>query len=192
MKFVIDDDVIKRHGFTTQELFTCLALAESDSMSIYQMIDQLVGSGYAFATDDGDIKLYRNIRDKISKILLESEENIPHIKVLKDIATRMRPIFPTGLKEGTNCQWRNSIMGVALRLQLWWKIYNEDNTYSADDIIEATDQYVASFNGNYRFMRTIDNFVFKQINGEPTSDLATTLDNLGAVNTYMFDNAEFA
>jgi predicted RNA binding protein YcfA (HicA-like mRNA interferase family) len=187
MKITIDDEVILKEGFTIQEFFTCLALAESDDMSVKQMLRQLDKKGWVFTDENGNVKPYQNIRDKIRDVLLHSETSIPYRTKLKMLADRLRPLYPTGMKPETNSMWRGGRGGVAKRLEIFYKEFNEDNSYSEDDIVEATSQYISSFNGNYRFMRTLENFIYK----DGDSDLAKALDNLGDMSANVFDNAEF-
>lgn len=54
-----------------------------------------------------------------------------------------------------------------------------------ENLIRATQKYVEGHNGNYRLMRTLKYFIWKEERGaagdvESTSDLLTYLENAGA------------
>jgi hypothetical protein len=52
------------------------------------------------------------------------------------------------------------------RLKKWYEKY--PNNYTDDEIVEATERYVTSFNGNYAMMKILLYFIMKNenINGE--------------------------
>ena len=69
---------------------------------------------------------------------------------------------------------------------MFFKKYGAD--YTDEQIIQATKSYVESFNGDYRFMRVLKYFIFKEEKGadgmvESTSDLINRIDNAGQEDT---------
>ena len=57
-------------------------------------------------------------------------------------------------------------------------------TYTDEQILTAAKEYVASFNGDYRFMKLLKYFIFKEKVGanreiEPESELMTYIENAG-------------
>ena len=79
----------------------------------------------------------------------------------------MREIYPKGLKPGTNYQWRDSTAIIADRLIKLVAKY--DIEFTDEEAIEATKRYIASFNGNYRYMQILKYFISKQkpVEGAP-------------------------
>ena len=72
-------------------------------------------------------------------------------------------------------------------------------SYDPETILQATKEYVDSFNGNYAFMRTLKYFIMKnevkpdadgKQHVEQTSDLATCIDNLGSNTSINFETGD--
>ena len=64
--------------------------------------------------------------------------------------------------------------------------------YDNDIIIKATENYIKSFNGDYRFMKTLKYFLWSEkVNKagevEPTSDLLTYIENAGEIDELSDD-----
>lgn len=104
-------------------------------------------------------------------------------KEITDLVEKMRELFPAGTKTGTTA-WRGNRREVALRLKKFFKLYG--SKYSSEDILDATRRYVASFNGDFKFMRVLPYFIMKSprvtdaegiVHIEDKSDLATFLEN---------------
>lgn len=100
---------------------------------------------------------------------------------LKELAQALKEIFPKGKKDGTGMPWTDGVALIEKRLKLFFKKYGE---FPYEDIIEATRKYVEGFNGNYRLMRTLRYFIWKEERGaagdvESKSDLLTYLENAG-------------
>lgn len=118
-------------------------------------------------------------RDKVKDILEESV--IIKTRSYKELAAELKTIFPPGKKEGTNRYWAEGVALIERRLKLFEKKYG---LYSPESILEAAKKYVEGFNGNYRFMRTLRYFIFREEIGvagevESKSDLLTYLENAG-------------
>ena len=103
-------------------------------------------------------------------------------------------VFPKGKKEGTSIYWKGNKKDIKLKLQKFFKLYG--NAHTDDQIVTAAKQYVASFNGNYSYMRALKYFIWKderkidsEGNGyiEEVSDLATYIENAGQEETTSQD-----
>lgn len=110
-------------------------------------------------------------------------------KDLKELASKLKSIFPKGSKDGTNTPWADGVALIEKRLKIFFKKYGE---YPYEDIIKATQKYVDSFNGNYRLMRTLRYFIWKESRGaagdvESTSDLLTFLERADDVENLRDD-----
>ena len=71
---------------------------------------------------------------------------------------------------------------IVRRLKLFFKKYG--NTYTDEQIIQATSKYVEGFNGNYTYMRLLKYFIFKEKVGaasevEGDSELISYIENAG-------------
>ena len=63
------------------------------------------------------------------------------------------------------------------RLKMFFKKY--ESTYTSQQIIDAAQKYVDSFNGNYKFMRVLRYFIFKEDNEGGKSELINYVENAG-------------
>ena len=96
----------------------------------------------------------------------------------------MKELYPKGKKEGTNQFWADGVSIIVKRLKIFYKKYG---FYDNDIIIKATENYIKSFNGDYRFMKTLKYFLWSEkVNKagevEPTSDLLTYIENAGEID----------
>lgn len=132
--------------------------------------------------------------DKVARVLLLSDNEVPKEDRLDALAVALMEIFPKGKKEGTSVYWKGNKKDTKLKLQKFFKLYG--NTYTDEQIITAAKQYVASFNGNYAYMRALKYFIWKDErkidsdgNGyiEEVSDLATYIENAGQEETTSQD-----
>lgn len=113
---------------------------------------------------------------------------------LLPLATRLKAVFPTGKKAGTSQYWAEGPALIVERLIGFFDRYGRK--WTDDQIVAAAQDYVNSFNGDYRFMRVLRYFIWKEAAGnggstEPTSDLLNCLTNAGqedASNTNWMDS----
>lgn len=75
------------------------------------------------------------------------------------LADKLRDLYPTGRKPGTQLQWRDSTQVIARRLKAFVKKF--DVEFTDNQVIEATKKYIDSFNGNYQFMQVLKYFIMK-------------------------------
>lgn len=129
--------------------------------------------------------------DKVEELisLMPRVDNTMEDEQLEELATKLKAIFPTGKKEGTNLQWTEGKALIVRRLKLFFRKYG---TFPIDDILEAAQAYVSSFNGMYSYMRTLKYFIWKEEKGaggeiEPSSDLLNYLENKGQEETLSDD-----
>ena len=81
-----------------------------------------------------------------------------------ELADKLREIFPAGKKPGYAYTWRDSTSCIADRLKKFFLKYGK---YSDEEIINATKEYVGSFNGDYQYMQLLKYFIWKnKVTGE--------------------------
>ena len=76
------------------------------------------------------------------------------------LANKLRELFPSGKKPGYAYTWRDSTSCIADRLKKFSLKYGD---YSDEEIIDATKRYVASFNGDYKYMQLLKYFIWKNV-----------------------------
>lgn len=174
MKLVIDDKVCLKHHLTLEEFLIALA-AKKD---IGKVIDNMVARGII---EDGT--LTQQWSDEIDDILLNSSGGIDDEERLSSLANKMKECFPKGKMPGTTYYYRCNAREIILKLKKFFEVYGN---YPDERIIDATKRYIASFQGNYRYLPLIKYFIYKEKlkMGEdgmqhvfPESPLATYLEN---------------
>lgn len=173
-KITIDKEIIKNSGLNSSEFLLLLLLqrqANCKDLIISLREKNLITK---------ENKVTKEGIDLIVNILMESE----NIKEDFTLAKQLKDIFPKGKKDGTNLYWTEGEALIKKRLAIFTKKYG---SYSSNDIIMATKRYINSFNGDYRFMKTLKYFIFKEkksLDGvESESDLLTYLENTDEVET---------
>lgn len=191
-KLIIDEEICSKYKLDLPSVLTVLLLNTGASYeeTIKKLVEKevliekktLLGTSYLIT---------HRWADTISSILLDSEkDNLNKYDArLETLARKLMDIFPQGKKDGTTIYWRGNLKENKLKLKKFFKRYG--NTYTDEQIIQAAEAYVNSFNGNYSFMRVLKYFIWKddrKIDEEGTgytetvSDLATFIENAGQVN----------
>lgn len=187
MKITIDEQAVKDNGFTLNEVFGLLLI--KTCRNIPKLIEDMLKKEYIVKEErifGTDYLLTQNWNDKLSNCLLNSE--VIDVKSyegrLENLAKKLMEIYPKGKKEGTSQYWKGNPKDNRLRLKKFLKLYGE---YTDEQIINATKKYVESFNGDYRYMRLLKYFIWKdekKTNSdgvgyiEEVSELASFIENM--------------
>lgn len=186
MTFTIDEDVCKKNGTNVAELLVLLLVKLG--ADIPAIVQDLLEKKHIVKDDlFGQLLITQHWSDVASTILLDSDKDrVPEDRI-EQLALSLMKIFPKEKKAGTCHYFRGNRKDNILKLKKFFKLYG--NKYTDEQIIEATKKYVASFNGNYAYMRILKYFIWKDQRKvdeegkgyiEETSDLASYIDNLDA------------
>ena len=142
--------------------------ATKDKELVYRY--RVNGSPYKYIISDTG----KDLIERMSAYTASKESSIDFLGV----ASKMRQMFPKGIKEGTNSRWVDGLSLVAKRLRQFVEKYGE---YSEDEILDATKRYVDSFNGNYQKMRTLRYFIWADKRNPGTGQVEYTSDLLSYI-----------
>lgn len=189
MKYVIDENLCKECGLDLPSVLAILLVKLNTDIPklLTKLVDEQVLVKEGGLIEDSYLVTQR-WDDVLSNLLLDSEQQNPkkNEEHLEALAKSLMEVFPQGRKQNTNTYWRGNIKDTKLRLKKFFKLYG--NKYTDEQIVQAAKRYVESFNGDYRFMRVLKYFIWKddrKINSEgdsyieEVSDLATLLENAG-------------
>lgn len=190
MKFVIDSDIIAKDGITIQEFSVLLYyIAGGVGMLNETLCDSLWNKGFLIK----DIKGYILDNNKISLIenwATQSSMTSSTNDRLESLASKLRDLYPSGKKAGTNYYWKDSVALISQRLAMFFKKFGDK--FTDEQIVQATRGYIESFNGNYQYMQLLKYFIYKRgvEKGEETSQLLSYMENNGQVdaNDSWMDN----
>lgn len=106
-----------------------------------------------------------------------------------NLADKLRELFPTGRKPGTQLQWRDSTKIIAQRLKIFVKKF--DVKFTDEQAIEATKKYISGFNDNYQFMQVLKYFIMKAGKEDGTSvvnsQLLSYMENTDCTDNFSDD-----
>lgn len=184
MKHTIDSAVVEKHHLTVNEFL--LLLFFTGMGDTQKCVDSLLKKGLVERNifNQEQIVLTLKTKELVHDILLNSNGKVNgKERDFDNLANKLREIFPKGCKDGTNYNWRGSTAEISRKLKNL--VVKYDCQFTDEEAIEATKAYVASFNGNYRYMKLLKYFLLKtpvNNNGdvEIESEFMTFLENKGA------------
>ena len=187
MKLIIDSDACLNNGTCIGEVLLLYEYALK--ISPESMKQSLIDKGYI--TSAGNLFDRYTATDKAVKLLdnVLADSSVDDDTKITELATKLKELYPKGKKEGTNQFWADGVSIIVKRLKIFYKKYG---FYDNDIIIKATEDYIKSFNGDYRFMKTLKYFLWSEkVNKagevEPTADLLTYIENAGEIDELSDD-----
>lgn len=187
----LTDVACKKHGLLLSEGIALLAISTTTEDTYKSLVDrglitkangtmQSLNRKYS-ATEKGIILA--------DELIADSEESIAAKEDgIKELADKLRSIYPEGKMAGTSYYYRCNRADIVRKLKSFFRRYGE---YTPEQIIEATQRYVDSFNGNYTYLRLLKYFIWKDENkdGEvlSISQLADWIENKNEANATNSD-----
>ena len=170
MKYIIDTEILEREDIGLDEALYLLSVYKKKPINFNTIQKVKVENKILkFENPKDPVKITPKGQTLIESILAKSKihvssNNLERYRVLAD---KMREIYPKGLKPGTNYQWRDSTAIIADRLMKLVAKHNIE--FTDEEAVEATKRYIASFNGNYKYMQILKYFISKQkpVDGAP-------------------------
>lgn len=172
MKIVIDEKSCKKHKMTDQEILIALAVRAGK----YEEVVQNMLNREILVKDKGQLKITQRWSDVADEIIADSSNEISEER-LEALANKLKECFPQGRTPDKKYIYRCNKKEIMQSLK---KFFNQFGNYTDDEVIDAAKRYVASFRGNYAFMRIVKYFIIKDLRrdgGDIISDLATFLEN---------------
>lgn len=191
MRLTIDQFVLDKHDLTVEE-FMVLYLS-ANSVNIKTCMDSLVAKGLADKNlfSNGSIVVSDKVKELVSTIAIDSDKNvIDKDAEFIELANELRELYPAGRKEGTTYMWRGTTAEIAKKLKTLVVKYKY--SFTREQVIRATKEYVSSFNGNYKKMRLLKYFILKSEkdaddNVNVISELMTLIENEGQIDAQRDD-----
>lgn len=119
-----------------------------------------------------------NTKDIVASIIIDSEPAVINKDEEFDaLAEKMRALYPSGKKAGSTYYWRDSVPVISRKLKTLVAKFGAQLT--EEKVLDATQRYIDSFNGNYTFMQLLKYFILKtdKNTGEIRSELLSYLEN---------------
>lgn len=191
MKLTIDQTILDKHNISIGE-FMILYLS-ANSIDIKECIESIIKKNLADRNlfSENSIVVSDKVKDLITTIIIDSDKNvIDKDSEFLELANEMRELYPKGKKEGTTYLWRGTTAEVAKKLKTLVVKYGY--SFSKEQVLKATKEYVNSFNGNYKRMRLLKYFVLKSEkdaddNINIISELMSLIENEGQISEQRED-----
>lgn len=184
MNISIDEKVCQKYNIKSEEVLAVLLI--KTGINISKLFQSLEEKQVLVKDIFGEYGVTQRWDDLVCNVILDSDKESKTPEKIEELALELMKVFPKEKKAGTCHYFRGNKKDISLKLKKFFKLYG--NQYSNEQIINAAKNYVASFNGNYSYMRILKYFIWKderKINEEgkayieETSDLATWIENEG-------------
>ena len=191
MRLTIDQTVLDKHGISIGEFMVLYLTA--NKVDVKTCMDNLVAKGLADRNlfSENSIVLSDKTKELVSTIAIDSDKSV----VDKDaefieLANELRELYPAGRKEGTTYMWRGTTAEIAKKLKTLVVKYKY--SFTREQVLKATKEYISSFNGNYKKMRLLKYFILKSErdaddNVNVISELMTLIENEGQTDAQRDD-----
>ena len=177
-KVSINKDVLEKYNLSMDEFL--VLLLTYNKANIQEVKQSLVEKGLAdFSVYDDELVISSTTKDLITSITIDSDVKvISKDKEFKELADKLKELFPKGKKAGTTYMWRDSTAVIARKLKTL--VVKYDYQFTEEQAIKATKAYVESFNGDYTYMQLLKYFILKSLpDGEIKSDFMSYIENEG-------------
>ena len=174
MKIEVSDEICKKYNLSITEALVLIGLKYS-SQEIFQKLNKerfLLDLGSSIFEEETKYKLSRKANEVLSCILAESTDVVAKRTTnIEELADKLRNIYPSGKIYNTNYYYRCNRQDIINKLKTFFKMYG--TKYTDEQIINATQKYVNSFNGNYTYLKLLKYFIWKdeRLKGESVQSL---------------------
>ena len=187
MKIEVSDEICKKYNLSIEEALVLIGLKYS-SQEVFQKLNKerfLLDLGSSIFNEETKYKLSRKANEVLSCILAESTDVVAKRTTnIEELADKLREIYPNGKILNTNYYYRCNRQDIINKLKTFFKIYG--TKYTDEQIINATQKYVNSLNGNYAYLKLLKYFIWKdeRLKGESVQSLlADFIENESAEDT---------
>ena len=191
MKIEVSDEICKKYNLSIEEALVLIGLKYS-SQEIFQKLNKerfLLDLGSSIFEEETKYKLSRKANEVLSCILAESTDVVAKRTTnIEELADKLTNIYPSGKIYNTNYYYRCNRQDIINKLKTFFKMYG--TKYTDEQIINATQKYIDSFNGNYTYLKLLKYFIWKdeRLKGESVQSLlADFIENESAEDTTSSD-----
>ena len=191
MKIEVNYKICKKYNLSIEEALVLIGLKYS-SQEVFQKLNKerfLLDLGSSIFNEETKYKLSRKANEVLSCILAESTDVVAKRTTnIEELADKLREIYPNGKIFNTNYYYRCNRQDIINKLKTFFKMYG--TKYTDEQIINATQKYVNSFNGNYAYLKLLKYFIWKdeRLKGESVQSLlADFIENESSEDTTNTD-----
>lgn len=191
MRLTIDQSILDKHELTISEFMVLYLNAKE--VDITECVNTLVKKGLADRNlfKENSLVVSEKIKELLSTIVIDSDKEVINKDAeFLELANELRELYPAGRKEGTTYMWRGTTAEIAKKLKTLVVKYKY--SFTREQVLKATKEYISSFNGNYKKMRLLKYFILKSErdaddNVNVISELMTLIENEGQTDAQRDD-----
>jgi hypothetical protein len=159
MKITINTDVLKKYNLSFGQYM--VLLTSYYNLDYGEIQQELESQGLVDKNLFKDFPpiISDNIKNLIAKIIIESDDKVLNcpIKDFDDLARKLQEVYPDGVKSGKTYTWRGTVDVIAQKLRTL--VVKYDFSFTEEEAISATKEYLSSFQVPYTYMHTLRNFI---------------------------------
>lgn len=162
MKITIDTEVLRENNLTLEEFVILLYYVQGMTAPIEEVCESLWRKNLLIKEIEGysvNTPRIPEIQGMLAMSGLKEKKTTP--KELIALAEKILEVYPAGKMPGTSYYYRCSPDVLAKRLAVFFSKFPRKLSWTDEAIVESVKDYVASFNGNYRYLQLLKYFVYR-------------------------------
>ena len=159
MKYTIDTEILKNVDLSLSEFSVLLYYADKENNKEFdELTESLWNKGYLIKELHNYV-IEPHSFEKIQVILAKCTNPKSVNDRASFLADKLREIYPSGKIPNTNYYYKCNKQDIINKLKTFFKMYG--TKYTDEQIINATQKYISSFNGNYAYLKLLKYFIWK-------------------------------
>ena len=191
MNININEKVCEENNLSVPKALALAAIQYSTPKDYEELIKEGLITKYngSMFEPERRYSLMDKAEELLTKIIINSDSNVTKRSTsIEELADKLRDIYPNGKIANSNYYYRCNRQDIINKLKTFFKMYG--TKYTDEQIINATQKYINSFNGNYTYLKLLKYFIWKdeRLKGESVQSLlADFIENESAEDTTSSD-----
>ena len=191
MNININEKVCEENNLSVPKALALAAIQYSTPKDYEELIKEGLITKYngSMFEPERRYSLMDKAEELLTKIIINSDSNVTKRSTsIEELADKLRNIYPNGKIINSNYYYRCNRQDIINKLKTFFKMYG--TKYTDEQIINATQKYINSFNGNYTYLKLLKYFIWKdeRLKGESVQSLlADFIENESSEDTTSSD-----
>lgn len=174
MNININEKVCEENNLSVPKALALAAIQYSTPKDYEELIKEGLITKYngSMFEPERRYSLMDKAEELLTKIIINSDSNVTKRSTsIEELADKLRDIYPNGKIVNSNYYYRCNRQDIINKLKTFFKMYG--TKYTDEQIINATQKYINSFNGNYTYLKLLKYFIWKdeRLKGESVQSL---------------------
>ena len=174
MNININEKVCEENNLSVPKALALAAIQYSTPKDYEELIKEGLITKYngSMFEPERRYSLMDKAEELLTKIIINSDSNVTKRSTsIEELADKLRDIYPNGKIVNSNYYYRCNRQDIINKLKTFFKMYG--TKYTDEQIINATQKYIDSFNGNYTYLKLLKYFIWKdeRLKGESVQSL---------------------